>query len=103
MNPNRDIPKPQQKYKNHPSAVVSSELTSISIDIIHLMLARRDNSAILPPKHTFQQSQTFADIDRLENTKKKPLVSRVQLNCQRTTPSSKHKEVEKKNTTHLTL
>jgi hypothetical protein len=45
-----------------------SELSSssISINIIHLMLARRNKSAILPLQHALQQSQTLANIHSLE-------------------------------------
>jgi hypothetical protein len=53
-----------------PNATIStlpSELRSscISINIVHLMLARRDKSSILPLQHTFQQSQTLSNVDGL--------------------------------------
>jgi hypothetical protein len=53
------------RSRNAKISTRSSELSSISINVIHLMLARRNNAAILPLQHTFQQGQTFADVDSL--------------------------------------
>jgi hypothetical protein len=59
------------RSRNGTTGTAPSELSSssISINIIHLMLARRDQSAVLLPlQHTFQQSQPLANVDSLNTS-----------------------------------
>ena len=72
-----------------------SELSnSIRINIIHFMLARRDQSAVLLPlQHAFQQSKTFANIDGLELTK----VSRDHQSHPRRTHQKTHLTLQRQN------